>query len=188
MNRATLLIALFISLNAAAQLESGTIRVVKKKAAGEEYMEFMRENPRWRGWCCGGNVCGQRSLSVVLGVGNNENGYIDMGVISATPHWRLFAGMVLSVKPKIGNSLSPFAQWTIWQGNNGYRIASGGLRGFLPLDGHAGNGIQPYLAWSIPTKMLWRFQINTGYEFRSGHKAEAGKEQNGLHLGLWFFL
>lgn len=188
MNRATLLFALLISLNAVAQVETGTIRVVKTKTPGEDYYEFMRESPQWRGWCCRGTACGQRNISVVLGGGYDQKGYIDMGVISATPHWRLFAGILISVKAQTGSSLSPFAQWTLWQGNNGYRIVSGGLRGIIPMDSHAGNGIQPYLAWSIPTKMLWRFQINTGYTFRSGQKTEAGKDPNALNLGLWFFL
>lgn len=188
MNRATLLIALLITLNTTAQVESGTIRVVKTKTPDDTYFEFMRENPQWRGWCCQVTTCGQRNISVVLGPGYDRMGYMDMGIISATPHRRFFAGMLLSVKPQEGSSLSPFAQWTMWQGNNGYRILSGGLRGFLPLDGRAENGIQPYLAWSIPTKMLRRIQVNTGYEFSSGKKTEAGKEQHALHLGLWFFL
>lgn len=187
MNRATLLTALIISLNAAAQIETGTIRVVKSQTPGDQYQVFMREIPRPKDWCCI-TVCGQRNISVVLGVGKGQEGYFDMGIIGATPLRRLYAGMLISVKPKIGSSFSPFAQWTIWQGKYGCRILSGGLRGFLPLDGHAENGIQPYLAWSIPTKMLRRFQLNTGYEFRSGPKSEAGKEQNALHLGLWFFL
>lgn len=189
MNRATLLIALFISLNAAAQLETGTIRVVKKKkTVYEEYAEFMRETPKGIDWWCRGTTFGQRNLSVLLGAGSNKTGYIDMGIISATPFSKLFAGAVISVKPKIGSSLSPFAQWTIWEGKNDFRIASAGLRGFLPLDGHAENGIQPYIAWSIPAPVLWRCQFNIGYEFRSGQKTEVQKEQNALHLGLWFFL